>query len=446
MRPAVLFFLALSALPASAASNLLYEGTDKVGYFEKGVPYKGYWSIQKGKPKKYLGAHDKATKLYKNGDRYKLIHREAKPLLSGGTPMPNPPLKMTPQTCSKVDLAPKMGPCRNQTGGTCYAYTATELMNFGLYPKTYSAMHLATLRGKDDQEKAAAIDESKPLASLGGWNGGFVGSAIKLGMDNGMCPDEYLPSVAKNLNPAYKKLIAYYIQVTKRKGQLDDECQLFLKEHGGESPEKLMAIILGKGIERDQIWKSEEVQEEVKRLYPTVPLERVKEIQAASKDPDDFVKDMAVEVCKNHLVKPVPPGKKPTDVKETRNNFKEGGKSWYYEEDRTELLDKLNAALNSGRPAGISYVTGGLIQPPKTEDHAFHASAVAGRNWLPEERDASGKVVTPAGCYYKIKNSWGEDWKVKDGLKARSSSANPGYFIVSEKQLMEHLYGVTTID
>lgn len=94
----------------------------------------------------------------------------------------------------------------------------------------------------------------------------------------------------------------------------------------------------------------------------------------------------------------------------------------------------INHSLDKARPAGISYITGGLIQDPNPSSNAFHASVVAGRSWV------------NGSCQYLIKNSWGADWKVRAGLKALNSADHPGYFIVSEKQLMEHLFGTTTID
>lgn len=442
----------LSSLPV-VSGTLLYEGKEKIALFENGVTTKGYWTIDaRGKPLKLISpAHEDNKLTLKNGN-YTLIKRERKKVISGETPFPNPITKMTQKTCTKVDLTPKLGPVHNQTGGTCYAYTAIDLLNYGSAER-YSALYLAMLKPYVAPKPVKESDlcpgqvmpgKTTPLEEVGGLSGGRVHQAIKLGMDKGLCPERLLPSSNGVLKKDYKKFLEYYELVNKTRSEIDEECKKELSANPFDL--KLIEMIEQKSRSKNDVWNSIEVQVEIKNMYPALSTHKVKEISNSSKNADELVKRLNEESCKSNLIKGLPRGKGHQNVVNNRNMFSIVCDKFFYEDDREDILDQINNGLNSSIPTGISYVTGGLIQPPKEITHSYHASVVAGRDFLKEEKDSSGRVIRPAGCYYLVKNSWGEDWKVKEGLKARNSELHPGYFVISEKQLMEHAYGATSID
>lgn len=364
----------------------------------------------------------------------------------GATPFSSMPTKMTKKTCSKVDLAPKLGPVHNQTAGTCYAYAALDLLNYGTDTR-YSALHLATLKKfiPPDPNKKSLNCSGEPQTTLpkrdvfddvGGLSGGLVDTASKLGLVMGLCPESLVPSSDGVLKKDYRKLLEYYAEKTSDSEYCEIDPQLITL-----NPELIKA--LNSSVKNK--FSTDDVKNEIQRMYPALTLEIVNAIADSSKSADELIKRLNQSSCEGNLVKGIPPGKTPANVSTLYNRYQDGCVKFYYEEDRLPLLDKINKALDEGRPVSVSYVTGGLIQPPKTKTHGYHASVLGGRSWL-EEIKEDGKVIQEAGCYYQIKNSWGPDWKVPEGVKARTSSNYPGYFVVSEKQLMEHIYGATTID
>jgi hypothetical protein len=123
---------------------------------------------------------------------------------------------------------------------------------------------------------------------------------------------------------------------------------------------------------------------------------------------------MAIEACKGHLEKIIPEEKKESDVKELVSAISENGKVYYYDDHRAELLDHINQITSDNRPIAISVLPDGLILSVSKE--------------------------------YPIKSSWGEDWKVPEGLKARSSEDYPGYAAISEQHLLEHINHTTSIE
>lgn len=358
---------------------------------------------------------------------------------NGSPPYPDAKTSMTTETCTKVDLSKKMGPVRSQTGGTCYAYAAMELMNFN-QPETYSALHLALLQEGEINDPG----NENSLDTVKGFNGGHIDEAIKLGMQTGLCPNKIAPSVSAK-DEVYVGLLDYYKNAREGGYMLDGECiSHFLKTILDEKVETI------KDIQQLQMWKLElwrgsDIKKYIRKIYPKLNPNKLDEIFWMSTSATDFTKKLALLACKDHLKKPVPPGKGPANVK-TINPYKmENGKEVVYDRDRKAMLDQINSTLTGGKPVGISYYTQNLILTGPSM-HGAHASTVAGRTWVEEARDKSGKVVTEAGCYYVIKNSWGSDWKPARGTKAKRVKGKPGFFMVSEKDLLEHTYGATYID
>lgn len=373
-----------------------------------------------------------------------LITKTKREFRNGDTPFESLPTTMTKETCGKVDLASKLGPVHNQTGGTCYAYVALDLLNFDADTR-YSALYLAGLK-----EYKAPVDNpiqcTEPTATppkrsiysdVGGLKGGTISAAVKLGMEEGLCPESLVPSTDGVLKKDYKTLLEYYEKTLPVL-----ECE---EKEKDEVLRTDFRDVLALTVDRESRFVTDEVKDELQRMYPGLTLERIQEIADSSRNLDAFVKRLNDNSCAGKIVKDIPKGKTPADIKSIYNRIIEGCSNSYYEEDRAPLLEMINQSLDKGKPTGIAYVTGGLIQPPKAKSHGYHAGVVAGRTWLEEIREA-GKVIQEAGCYYTVKNSWGPDWKVPSGLKAKSSSEHPGYFVVSENQLMEHMYGTTTID
>ena len=373
-----------------------------------------------------------------------------KEVQSGATPFPTMPTKMTKTTCGKVDLASKLGPVHDQTAGTCYAYTALDLLNFGS-PKRYSALYLAIQKlyvaptpGKANKRSNGSASKSYSVFDeIGGFKGGSIYSAIKVGMTKGLCPEYILPSSNGVLKKDYKTLLTYY---HKTKFPLHPLLSCLPQTINFPIESKLMTAIGRESHLLKYAWTSFEIQNEVSRMYPRLEQNLVKEILRTSKTPDEVIKRLTFESCNGHIDKGIPLGKTTSNIKSVLNKFSKSSKAYYFEEDRVKVLNQINDQLDKGQPTGISYITGGLIQSPKPTSHGFHASVVAGRKWMEEKKNADGTVARPGGCYYLVKNSWGPDWKVKAGLKAKSSELHPGYFVVSEQQLMEHAYGATSID
>jgi hypothetical protein len=104
---------------------------------------------------------------HQEGNLTKIYKRRFSVLTTGSTAFSNPPKTNTTQkSCSTVDLSSKLGPVRDQVGGSCYAYTATDLLSFG-ETKQYSAFHLATqFKGKEDDSKTGLQTKDKLYPEL----------------------------------------------------------------------------------------------------------------------------------------------------------------------------------------------------------------------------------------------------------------------------------------
>lgn len=345
----------------------------------------------------------------------------------GSTPFPGGTTRMTKESCGSVDIADGLGPVRNQTAGTCYAFTAVDLMNYN-NPQRYSALHLAT---KMEQKlrsptKACPSDpEPGPYTTfdfIGGFHGGFIHRSIETGMTEGLCPETVLPSSDGVLKKDYLRVLAYYQGVI-------GECEIPKDSKSTNFDD------LRKALEDGTRFSSAPVQAELTRMYPTLAPATIETLAASSSNSDELVKKLTLEACSGHTQTNVPPGKRPANIKNFNNMTRRGCAPRTFDDaGRYTMMDEINRALSESRPIGISYITGGLIQPPKEKSHGFHAGIVAGRKWV------GGK------CQYLVRNSWGPDWRVPAGLKANSSGRHPGYFVVTEQELLEHVYGTTSIE
>lgn len=345
------------------------------------------------------------------------------PVKKGTTPMEYPKSKMTKETCGKVNLAPKMTKVRNQTGLSCYAYTAMELLSFGM-KGDYSAMHLAqTYEGQSGE-----ITKSGNLTDMRGFTNGLLEDAVKQGIKQGLCPEGFVPSIDLNQkNPDnYKKIMAHYHKLDSdveahKKGCYQD---LTFKSVISSGSVDLMDRIAKYREAKKSLVDFTPVKDAVKAAFPTLKLELLNKIYEETDNATDFIKKVAEETCKGWLVKtPKVKGQKTTIVFEGNDAV---------EEKRTKMLDQINETLNSGRPVGISYITNGLIQESDMNaDHGKHVSPVVGRVW------------DDGACYYVVKNSWGKDWQPSG--KAYAMDGMPGYFTMSEQAMMEHTFGATSM-
>jgi RNAse (barnase) inhibitor barstar len=107
------------------------------------------------------------------------------------------------------------------------------------------------------------------------------------------------------------------------------------------------------------------------------------------------------------------------------------------------FLNYMNQAVAQKKPVAISYLTNGLISVP-SQNHGRHASLIVGRK--------SVVVNGKAECHYIVRNSWGESWPGDrlTNLKAKRAFdqkgvALPGHFMVSERDLVEHLTAYTKV-
>jgi len=344
----------------------------------------------------------------------------------GATPFPGAVPRMTKEACTSVDISDGLGPVRNQTAGTCYAFTAVDLMNYN-NPDRYSALHLATkMQQKLRSPGKTCPNDPEPgpyttFDYIGGFHGGLVHQSIATGMKEGLCPESILPSSDGVLKKDYLKVLAYYQGVI-------GECEL------PQSSKSVDFADIREALESSTRFSSEKVQEELRRMYPVLSPVTIETLAAQSSSSDEVLKKLTQESCTGQTKTGVPPGKSPANIKNFNNMVRKDCVRTFVDEGRYQMLEEINRALSGGIPTAVSYITGGLIQPPKERSHGFHGGIVAGRKWI------GGK------CQYLIRNSWGPDWKVPAGLKARSSAKHPGYFVATEEQLLEHVFGTTSIE
>lgn len=358
---------------------------------------------------------------------------------NGSPPYPNAKTSMNKESCTKVDLSNKMGPVRNQTGGSCYAYAAMELLNHD-QPQLYSALHLTVMQEGEFKQKM----NGNSLDTVKGFNGGQIQTALKAGLEHGLCPEKIAPSVSAK-DQIYSGLLDYYKKIRQKGYLVDGECALHFIETILDKDVSTLDDIKKMQIQKLKLWRASDIKRYIQNLYPKVNPRTLDEIFWSSKDATDFTKKLALHACKNNLKKNVPPGKTTANVKDVISYKYVNGKEVVYDSDRKAMLDVINKSLLNNKPAGISYYTQGLVLQGQGM-HGLHASTVAGRKWVEETRDENGNIISEAGCYYLVKNSWGKRWKPAAGTKAIAVEGKPGFFAMSEKDLLEHVYGTTVIE
>ncbi len=117
-------------------------------------------------------------------------------LTAGEYPYPGGVNEIKESSCVKKDLTPKMGKVRSQTGGTCHAYAAMELLNFG-EKREYSALHLATIADQVLAPKSKEDAKIDIIGSITGFSGNTMANDLRAGITKGVCPEDYVPSVVK---------------------------------------------------------------------------------------------------------------------------------------------------------------------------------------------------------------------------------------------------------
>jgi hypothetical protein len=369
-------------------------------------------------------------RLLREGNRYILIERGVVNRQAGVTPYPNPPIRMNEQNCGNVNLSARMGPVREQIGLTCYANAAVELLSFG-QTEVYSPMYLAGLA----PDGHADDPPSDVLTRVRGFNNGHTHEAMRIALERGLCPEQYVRS-DHALDPDYARILSFYEQAKVAERALDAHCDREMPR----TPQ--IADATAREVERRRIrardrgnfnlWVTALGAEEIGRIWPSLNQARVDEIFTRSVSSGDFIRNMNAEAC-NGRTRIVPAGRGPRNIHRLHNfNRSSTGQVYVYEDDRARLLDNINNSLVSQRPIAIAFYTNGLIQQEQDE-HAKHAAVVAGRRW------SNGK------CVYLVKNSWGPSWTPPAGMKATRSSP-PGHFEMTEQQLLEHTYETTHID
>ncbi len=322
---------------------------------------------------------------------------------------------MTREQCRSVDLSARMGPVRNQVEGSCYAYAATELLNFGRSTQ-YSALHLALTYTQTHRNDGISV------SSVRGLNGGFLNEAVQNGLAGGMCPESALPSIGFFNSELHTNVLRYYERA------INLGCQHIELTTFADTSFQLMEEI------RPRIYAWADLRSAVEAAYPGLDIFRLESI-FKNETSANFFTALATAACSGRLERITGKTIKNRSSTSLGNPF-----------TRQNLLDHINDTLNQDRPVGISYQAGGLIQSRETITDASHASAIAGREWLNEVRNAQGQVTIPAGCYFLVKNSWGEEWRVPDGVKAMNVNGRPGYFMMSEQAILEHVFATTSLD
>lgn len=355
--------------------------------------------------------------------------------VEGNTPFPNPKLKMTKSTCKSVNLIDKMGPVKTQVQSSCYAYAAAELMNFER-PNKISPMHLG-LTYKNVKRLKVEDAEMKNIAGFD--KGGHVNEAVEKALAGGVCPESIVPTDGARKYDDYNTLMSHYKHYKLGHERLVEHCdqgasQWWVAEEKKDVTWKALFDIYknDEGLYDGDMKKGQKAVihyndkffiAAVKKCFPTIDLSEIHRMYYKTKNPNEFILQLARMACPaNKLVKP--------EGKLESANY-EGGTQMITEENRASLLSNVNKVLDDKRPVVLDFFAKGLIRPgaDNAGDHSRHSATIAGRVW------ADGQ------CKYILKNSWGADWQPSADDKAKASAGNPGYFVISEKDLMEHAYG-----
>lgn len=328
-------------------------------------------------------------------------------LTEGLTPYPHAVAVSDKSSCGDVDLVSGLGKVHRQQGHSCHAYAATDLLGFG-QKEEYSPYHLASL----SSQKAPSAKNSKKAS---GFAQNYVKEDLALGIKYGLCAKTTLPDME-----------ALQTMIETERDQFmskDEECSF---DDVDIMNEEVMSKVLFKLKGGRLPWEKVKVILEKARTFND--WESIKKMYEKSSSDGDFLQKLAIKQCKkldiNHTKTKV--------VDKILPHQMDGEKPYVMEQDRSELVKELNTILDKNQPVAITYFGVGLITEANQGPYP-HASVVAGRSWNPEKKE----------CQYLVKNSWGESWTPDSELRAQKSSRNPGYFIVSEKDLMERMYGIS---
>lgn len=345
-------------------------------------------------------------------------------------PFLSPPPVTTKKECTKIDLSENTGPVRDQTGGSCYAYAAMELLNYK-QPIRYSAIHLAlynlrTKRGNIGIEK------------IPGFNGGLTTEVLLSGLNEGICPEEFAPSIRWNdINEGFLNAVTDYYRESKMIDlKTDCEKPLDSKDFIVNANQFFKNIRI-----RFALGAKENAWNIIHKKIPTFSRENFEKAYNNTDNTTDFVMEIIKLSCSDHLKKPYS-NKSQVISHELRFYDYELQKYVYTHSNQKFLISKINQYLDQELPVGIDYYTQGLLDAGFIADHGSHASVVVGRVWRPAKKNVFQKEIIPESCYYIVKNSWGKDWTPPFESRAFPVKDKPGYFLVSEKDLMEHLYRI----
>lgn len=423
MRVVTISIIIFSALYATFAvsETFIVRTKNKIVFGKSGNPKKeGFWEVnQKGKAIRFLGEPDLDLDLAHVGDEWILKKKKFSLLQSENAPFGEAVPQMTPQGCGRIDLSKNSGPVRNQIGQTCYAYVANDLLSFDQAIQ-YSPLYLSEqVKFKVD----AGGDPRDALYSADGFNSYSLYEALLVGINQGLCPESSLPSSLhrdETTEENYRLILQYYKKLKNKLADLDcEETELIFKK-------------------------------DFQVIFPHLTFKDFKRTLIESTDATDFLRKMSSITCEKNLDKTPVRGLSEKNIKLTtilRSRVSEA--EGFYPEDKEKLMTHLNEALEKGRPAAVYYKTSGVLDYSHHlmgGPHSSHTSLVLGRYWREEEKDSKGKVKQMAGCYYLVKNSWGETWKAPEGVSARNVSGKPGYFLMSEKTFLEHAFTAISLN
>ncbi len=342
--------------------------------------------------------------------------------------------------CGAVDLSPKTAPVRNQgPAGDCYAYAATELLNFGVKSKSKWISASATAVEYNTYLKEHAPPNPAKLSpeqtqdilvnDVGGMVGGTAATAIKAVNELGACSEMSFPSEKGDIE-AYnlRNLKNSYDDWKKDSGcstDLTDPCnQKHITSIMTQFKDIYASTLFSIKNEKARAAYSTAIGDE---NQPDSYLGKGIAALKISAGFDDFLQQFLNKVC----IKSTAP--LPTWV----STFQ----STKIKADDPEAVQAaasdFDAILNQGYPIAMSFKTTGLIKTgDQLQEHSNHAAVIMGRKYM--ANTPNGKT----GCFYLVKNSWGINWHIPLNvhLDAFTEDSHPGYFWAEKTDLQKYVY------
>lgn len=406
-----LFLLFSFHLQARETNELLHKTKNKIVYGRFGKPYKqGFWETdEKGRPLKLIMGvmQSRAHMIVKEGSETKLVAKRETLFNEMGhlDPAWNP--VMNKKSCEHaIDLSQESGPVRDQWENTCYANVALDLVTFKV-PGSYSALYAAHL----NQMGRKIEDSPYFLKRVAGFNGGTTGDMVKLILENGICPQDAIKDsfLINNDRTMHYDNILIYFENQKLQGKECDD-----------------------GVNK--------ISTDISTAFPGLGMDDFKKIFNKSESVEEFIRGLYSKACEGKINKEALQNRSVSEFKTSnsvviRNNKVAG----VFEEDRAGLLAHINDTLMSGKPAAALFNMNSVLVDRYSDEVVTHGTLIVGREWQDEKVDESGEIIQSAGCYYVAKNSWGEDWTPPKDVKGRPWKKT-GYFMISEQDLMDHLF------